>query len=148
MKKINVLIALLLLITLISCNEHQNFIYSPDKKQCITVITNVDTRYIIDGKHTSIPTKDYIKYSLDSIDVEVGDEIVGHWKNNNYEWKIATNNAIILENKLDPKKFKFNKNFPTDNKGIPTIIEYTDKNSFDIGFDHGKIINYKGAIVE
>lgn len=137
-----------MLITLTSCNKHQNFIYSPNKKQCITIITDVDTRYIINGKHTSIPTTDYIKYSLDSIDVEVGDEIVGHWKNNNYEWEIATDRAIILENKLDPKKFKFNKNFPTDNRGIPTIIEYTDKNSFDIGFDHGKIINYKGAIVE
>jgi hypothetical protein len=148
MKKNNVLIALLMLITLTSCNEHQNFIYSPNKKQCITIITNVDTRYIINGKHTSIPTKNYIKYSLDSIDIEVGDEIIGHWKNNNYEWEIVTDKAIILENKLDPKKFKFSKNFPKDNRGITTIIEYSNKNSFDIGFDHGKIINYKGVIVE
>lgn len=148
MKKINILSVIILFILFTSCNKHTNYIYSPDKKQCLTIITNVDTRYIINGKHSSIPTKDYIKYSLDSIDTEVGDEIVGHWKNDKYEWEIATDRAIILENKLDTLKFKFVKNFPVDERGIPTIIQYTDNNSFDIGFEHGKIINYKGAIIE
>ena len=53
----------------------------------------------------------------------------------------------ILENKLDSKRFKFNTNFPTDDNGMPTIIDFTDKNSFDIGFDNGKIINFKGVII-
>jgi hypothetical protein len=123
------------------------YVYSPNKKQCITIITNIDTRYIINGKHKSLPKKNYIKYSLDSIDVEVADEIVGHWKNNKYEWEIATDKAIILENKLDSKRFKFNTNFPTDDNGMPTIIDFTDKNSYDIGFDNGKIINFKGVII-
>ena len=148
MKRVKIILSVFILIFLLSCSsKNRIYVYSPNKKQCITIITNIDTRYIIDGKHRLVPKKNYIKYSLDSIDVEVADEIVGHWKNSNYEWEIVTDNAIILENKLDPKKFKFNKNFPTDDKGIPTIMEYTDKNSFDIGFDHGKIINYKGAIV-
>lgn len=142
-------ISIIIFTTLSFCSsKNRVYVYSPDKKQCITIITNVNERYVINGKHRTIPSKNYIKYSFDSIDVEVGDEIVGHWKNSNYVWELATDNAIIIDNKLDTTKFKFNKNFPKDDKGIPTLMNYTDENSFDIGFDHGKIIHYKGAIIE
>lgn len=149
MKRVKIILSVFILIFLFSCSSKKRiYVYSPNKKQCITIITHYNYRYIIEGKHYNVPDTNYIKYSLDSIDVEVADEIVGHWKNSKYEWEIATDNAIILENKLDPKKFKFNNKFPTDHRGIPTIMEYTDKNSFDIGFERGKIIHYKGAIVK
>lgn len=145
----NIFYVIILLISLTNCHKNRYYVYSPDKKQCITIITEMNKRYIINGKHYfSIPEKDYVLYSLDSINKEIGDEIVGHWNKSNIEWEIATDNAIIIENKLNKNKFEFTKNFPKDQNGNPTIIDYTDGNSFDIGFEYGKIINCRGAIVE
>ncbi len=146
MKKNSIIITLLF--ALVGCNKTHYYVYSPDRKQCITIITDVDTRYIINGKYNSIPKTNFLQYSLDSIDVETGDEIVGHWKNGNYQWEIATDKAIILEDKLDKKEFIFKRNLPVDSIGIPTLKDFTDKNSFEIGFDHGKIIYKRGAIIE
>ncbi len=142
-------LSIFIFIILCCCSSKSTVhVFSPNKKQCITIITKNHVRYIIDGEHKTIPSKDFVKYSLDSIDLEVADQIVGHWKNSDYEWKVVTDNAIIIENKLDSTKFKFIDNFPIDKDGIPTLINYTDKNSFSIDFDNGTIISYRGLLVE
>jgi hypothetical protein len=148
MKREIVFYILIVSIVLTGCDKKTNYVYSPDRKQCITIITEENYRYIINGKHSSIPEVNYVKYSLDSVDVEYGDEIVGCWKNDGYEWKIATDNAIILENKLDTLRFKFHEKFPVDNDDSPTIVDYSYKGCFDLGFSYKTIRHSKGAIVE
>jgi hypothetical protein len=109
-----------------SCNIHnrKNFlIYSPDKKQCVIIITSGETRYIINGKHNSIPKSNYVKIDKSQID-PIGDEIGVCWKNENYDWQIVNHQSKILENKLDTTKFKFNTSWEKDERGIFNSKKY------------------------
>ena len=118
-----------------SCNikNRINFrLYSADKKQCVTVITKGEIRYIINGNHNSIPESNYVKIDKSGID-PIGDEIGICWKNENYEWEIVNHQSIILQNKLDTLKFKFNTSWEKDDRGIPNAKKYTGINCGRIG---------------
>ncbi len=80
--------------------------------------------------------------------MEVGDEIVGRWKEEGFDWYVMNDNAVLIENTLDTTKYKFRTKFPVTSDGIPTLKGYTDNNSFDLGFRSGKIVHSRGAIVE
>ncbi|MBC8757242.1 hypothetical protein H2O64_21410 [Kordia sp. YSTF-M3] len=102
-------------------------IYSSDKSQCVTIITKGYFRYIIDGKHSIVPTSNYIKLDVRNID-SLGDEIGVCWHNGNYEWEIVNDRAIIIENKLDTTRFKFNTSWEKDERGIPNPKKYLAPN--------------------
>lgn len=142
MKKIKLhLIVFFAIFIFVSCNKNRNYVYSMDKKQCITVITENNIRYIIEGKHTTIPKNNYVKYSLESIDLECGDQLVGCWKNKDYDWNIINDNAVILENKLDTLRFKFSSKHSKDRKS-------EDINCFGIDFINKEIKHHKGIILQ
>ncbi|MEH6406836.1 MAG: hypothetical protein V7767_06130 [Leeuwenhoekiella sp.] len=107
-------------------------IYSADKKQCVTIITHRETRYIINGEHNSIPKSNYIKIDKSGID-PIGDEIGVCWKNENYDWEIVNHQSKVLENKLDTLKYKFNTSWEIDKFGIPRTTKYIQPNCGTVG---------------
>lgn len=120
--------------------------YSPDKKQSITVITNKDVRYIINGYYNSVPESNFVKLDLKKVDRGAGDQIVGCWNRDDFNWIIVMDNVTILENKLDFKRFKFLNKFPVDNIGIPTLESYIKKNCFSISIEYRNLNRIEGAI--
>lgn len=107
-------------------------IYSENKKQCVTVITQGKTRYIINGEHNSIPETDYIKIDISEI-TPLGDQIGVCWKNENYDWEIVNDKSKVLESKLDTMKYKFNMSWEKDSFGIPNTKKYVKSNCGTIG---------------
>lgn len=146
MKKKKISYLILILLAFQSCKDTTHFIYSPDRKQCITIKDFGNKRYIIDGKHDNIPDNNYVKLDISDIDSEI-DEIAGCWENKNYKWLIINDKTIILKNKLDTLKFKFKTNFPKDN-GIPTLKNFINIPCYNFGLNL-LIVNPKnGAIIE
>ncbi|TKC12374.1 hypothetical protein FA048_01785 [Pedobacter polaris] len=134
---------------LVSCNKRVDHFYSPDKKQCISIITEGNIRYIMDGRHNSVPKSDFVKIDLSKIDRHVADEIVGCWSRDKLKWIVIMDNVTILENKLDQNKFSFVEKFPIDSKGIPTLIDYNGKaNCFNISYEYRTLIRINGSISE
>lgn len=131
-----------------SCTKHHDYIFSPDKKQCITIISDKNIRYIIDGKHSSVPDTNYVKLDI-SKRISFADNIVGCWKNKKYHWQIINDESTIIENKLDTFKYKFIEKLPKDRAGIPSKTVFRDeKGFFYLGFDYGKIYDTYGVIIE
>lgn len=133
---------------LASCGNNLSYtLHSLDRKQSITIISSGKTRYIIDGTHDRVPKNNYIKVDLSNTPMTGFDEIVGCWKTSKYEWEIIDEGVTILENKLDPKRFKFGTKFPEDKDGIPTIIDFSKPNCFDLGFEYNEILHKRGEII-
>ena len=132
---------------LTSCgNNHSYTLQSDDKKQNITIISQGDIRYIINGDHDKIPDTNYLKVDVSKTEMRGYDEMVGCWQSIDYEWFIINDEVIILENKLDTERFKFGTTFPEDEDGIPTIIDFNKPTCFDIGFAYNEILNIRGDI--
>ncbi|WP_299261422.1 hypothetical protein [uncultured Aquimarina sp.] len=127
---------------LIAFGDHTNRtnfkIYSADKKQCVTIITQGEMRYFINGEHNSVPKTEYIKIDKSGIPL-IGDEIGICWKNENYEWEIVNHQSKIIDVKLDTLKFKFNTSWEKDKHGIPNTKKYIKPNCGTIGLLNMKI---------
>jgi hypothetical protein len=148
MKKIITSFVFIFAIILTSCNEKKSYIYSPDKKQCVTIITKNKIRYIIAGKHNSIPEKNYVKLDV-SDRFKFADNIVGCWKNDKYRWQIINDGTVILDNRLDSANYIFHEKLPKDTSGIPsTTIFRNEPSFFYIGFDYGVIYDSYGVTIE
>ena len=93
------ILLIIIYLTLLNCSS-KNCIYisSPNKKQYITVISENNCRYIINGKHRNVPKTNYVKVDLSQVD-KIGDGLAGCWENSSYKWLIINDQAIILENK-------------------------------------------------
>ncbi len=143
------IINIIFLLLLTSCNKYyHNYIYSPDRKQCITIISDKKIRYIIAGKHPSVPETNFLKLDI-SKRYSFADHIVGSWRTNKYNWQIINAESIILENKLDTMKYKFTKNYPTNSLGISTKASFSnEKGFFYLGFDYGEIYDSSGVILD
>jgi len=140
----------LILMVMVGCSRGRYHLYSPDKNQSITIITNGNIRYIVNGITNKIPEKNYVKIELKSIDRNVGDELAGCWNKDGYNWVIMMDNVKILENKLDTTKYLFKDRFPLNSSGIPTLIEYDRKKAgcFSLGFEYEKMRRLEGSISE
>lgn len=149
--KLFVIKLLLIGITLIllGCKNNEVFyVYSKDKSQCISIITEKHSkiRYIINGKHSTLPDKNYIKIDVSDID-PLGDGIWGCWENNG--WNLAIEGAVIIESKLDTRKFKFSDKLPRDKWGVPRETNYRGDNCFVFSFYSKNISPQNGeAIIE
>lgn len=142
---------IILVILLNSCSSIDKVrIYSIDKSQCVSIITDKknNSRYIINGNHTSIPKTDFVKLDISNID-PIGDEIGICWRNDKYDWEIVNHMAKILENRLDTIKYKFNSWWETDKDGIPNSLKYhTSDNCGTFDFESMKIYRNRGLIIE
>lgn len=136
-----VLVALIFLVVVIitiviAFGDHTNRtnfkIYSADKKQCVSVITDGETRYFINGKCNSIPKTNYVKVDISHID-PIGDEIGVCWKNDQYDWQVVNHSSKVVENRLDTLKYKFKTSWETDETGILNAKKYRKNNCGTIG---------------
>lgn len=109
-----------LMLIFFGCTETIYF-YPPDRSQCITVITKKRDahRYIIAGKHLTVPEKDFVKLDIDSGDRYRADLYIC-WENEQYEWEVVVHNAEIVESTLDTTRFNFSAALPADDRGFPT----------------------------
>lgn len=140
--KKNILIHIML--CLFSCQnirKNKIKIYSPNRSQCITVITESDYRYIIAGDHNIVPENNYVKLDAKQIGL-VGDIFYGCWDKDGYKWEFYNYSAIILENQLDKSKYKFGNDFPKD--------EFSNDNvaCFDFSFESMEVRDkYKKNVI-
>ena len=148
MKKRSLYGLICLIMTFISCSKRNHiYLYSPDKKQCITIITINNERYIINGKHHSVPKDNYIKIDISEVD-KIGDGIAGCWEDNNYQWTLINDKSIIVENKIDTLKYNFLTNFPVDERGVPTLKDFISGNCYNFDFEVFSILPKDGAIID
>lgn len=148
MKKINIIVSIFALITLFGCSsKNRIYVYSPNKKQCITIITENKIRYIIEGKHRKVPDTNYVKVDLSQVD-KIADGIAGCWENNGYKWFVINDQTKILENKLDTTKYNFSTDFPKNEQGIPTLENFIGDGCYNFDFEVLSIVPKNGAIIE
>ncbi len=97
-----------------------------DGSQVITIITKVNKRYVMDGKHNKIPKKGYLLLDISKVD-RLGDAILVCWNDSSvYKWKIANTYAKPIKNQLDTTKFFYYQSLGVD--GEPTSVGYTGNN--------------------
>ena len=99
------------------------YIYSPTQKDCITLIREGEVLYIIAGKKSLDVDSNYVKISLDKMDLADGLNVCWY-DSGKYVWEVVKVNSEIIENKLDSNLYKFNTVLPIDNRGIPTERKY------------------------
>ena len=139
---------MVLFLTFSGCTHERIHICSKDKNQCITVITHKDTktRYIIEGKHYTIPNDGkYIKLDISNID-QTGDEILGYWSSHPEGWVLYNPRSLILENNLDTVKYKIRNTLPLKEYDVPTIKPILKNDYFRVGLNYNKIIFTSGNI--
>lgn len=146
-KKCRVILAACFMLFLIGCTETIYF-YPPDKSQCITVITKKwdAHRYIIAGKHHTVPEKDFVK-----LDVQCGDDYDAGfyvcWKSEQYEWEVVVEPGQVLESKLDTTRFNFSTALPRDDRGFPTAIKFTKEGCDVYSFELKRLIPEEGGTI-
>jgi len=140
---------LLILLSLISCNRQHVVICNPDRiDQCITVQTRAfsDVRYVIDGKHKSIPNSNFVKVNL-SQHYRPGDTINICWDSDDYEWIATIDKSVIVENNLDQKRFQFSTSLPKNSLGVPTEEMFRQPGCTSIGLHNGVDVFPEGSAI-
>ena len=147
--KMKRLILLLFFSTLIlGCkNKSVMYVYSLNKSQCITIISENNERYIINGRYDKVPDTNYVKLSIKDRN-SIWDVFYVLWQNKKYEWDIVVENSIILESRLDTSRFNFNTQLPNDKRGIPTEIKFRNEGGAIYSFYLKKLTPDRGAIIE
>lgn len=144
----NVILMIMLTIFSSCIKESRLHVFSPDRAKCLTIITVGNIRYVIDGKHKSVPDSNFVKLDIGSV-YKDGDALNVCWNIEGYDWEVTINKARIIENKLNSSQFKFNIELDRDERGIPTEARFRGKDCATI------LINKKvlspdnsGAIIE
>ena len=139
---------ILFMITVIGCGEKRIiYLYPEDRSQCITVIDRGGFRYVVDGKFNSIPESNYIKLDVQNID-PLRHSIHVCWKNDLYEWDVVVDQSKVIESKLDPTRFNFNRSLPEDDRGIPTEIKFRMPNCMIFSYYLMRLSPESGGLVE
>ena len=140
--------ALFIALLITGCkNRSTIYFYSLDKSQCVTVISEYDYRYVIDGKQDQLPDTNYIKLLVKYRNT-LHDEFFVCWKNDKYEWDVVVINSEVIESKLDTSRFNFNTELPKDEREIPTALKFSKENCVEYDFELNRLFPNKGAIVE
>lgn len=143
------LLGVLILALSLACS-HKSWeivvITSPDKSQSITVITQGNIRYIIDGKHKKIPNEDYVKLDISKVS-PIGDQIGICWNVDGYNWRFVNDESQLIENKLDRSLFDFKCELEKTKQGGPTFKEYLYENCVRISIRENRVDPENGAIL-
>lgn len=126
----------ILFFVMLGCqSESVVHIYSPDKDQCITVITHGLTQYLIAGEFYEVPDTNYIELDISGKDLEVENSLNVCWEGKGIpEWEVVISDTKVVESKIDTAKYIFNPELPTRDGGIPTEIKFRAKNCATISF--------------
>ena len=97
-----------------------------DKSQVITVITEGNKRYFIEGQYDKIPNDNYLVLDLSNVD-KLGDGFSICWDDSTgYKWKLASTYAALLENKLDTSKYLYYQ--PIEEHAKKLTVDYKGSN--------------------
>jgi|GEM_PF-1469173 hypothetical protein len=109
---------------LISCGQQKKVVkwhhieISPlDGSQIVTVITNGEKRYFMNGKYENVPEDNYLLLDISKVD-RLGDGFSICWNEDGYKWKIASTYAKLIENKLDSSIYSFYQPMSNDDNTI------------------------------
>jgi hypothetical protein len=143
--KISIWVILFLFLT--GCNRQHIFICSPDESTCITVIDKAfsSTRFVIDGRHYSIPDTNYVK--IKNNNEYIYDSISICWDDTDFEWKAIVQFSEITHNKLNSDRFLFITQFETDDRGVPVFDRFRQEGCSDISLDHHHDIIPEGSAI-
>ena len=136
-KQFRYALILILLCLLTGCSSKRKnnviYLYSEDKSQIVSVITNniKNERIIAVGKHKSLPKKDYIILNISKI-TELNDEFGICWNSNGHRWEMVNDKAIIVKISLDTTKYVFREQWFKD-EGTPNTKYYIKANCFTVG---------------
>lgn len=111
-------------------------IYSPDRDQFLTVITDGDIQYLIDGIHTNVPDSNYVKLDISKKDLQVDNSLNVCWEESSekYLWNVVIDKTIILKSTLDTSKYLFQTKLPTRDGDIPTEAPFRKDSCATISF--------------
>jgi hypothetical protein len=123
------------ILLLTSCGPSILQIYSPDKQNCFTIITEGKVRYIIDGEHQKLPEGNYLKLDI-SRTTELSDAVYICWHVPGKRGRLVMPNTEILENRMNPALYQFNNKLPEDNNGIPRPTSFTGNGCTSVGFSY------------
>lgn len=141
------IIAILGIVFLTSCNKRVLYIYSPQREQCITIITKGKIRYIINGKHEEVPEKNYLKLDISNT-TTLSDAIYICWYQQNKTGEIVMPKVKVLENMMDPDFYKFSDHLPEDKNGVPRPTKFGQLGCTSVGFSYQNPYPKGSSIVE
>jgi hypothetical protein len=144
--KIRIMMFTLFLYCSISCSSNKNilFIESPDKSSTITVITESDVRYIIDGKHRKVPSSNYVKLDISKVS-PIGDQIGICWGIEGYKWRLVNDQSILINNKLDSALYDFKEKLERTEIGAPSFKEYLHERCVRVSVRENRVDPENGA---
>lgn len=130
-----------------SCSKDVLYISSPDKREYITVITEKDVRYIIEGRHESVPEEGYIKLDI-STTTELSDAIYICWRRHNEGGEIVVPKTTVIENRMEPSLYTFDNKLPEDKMGVPRPTKFAHDGCTSVGFSYKEPYPEGSAIIE
>ena len=136
-----------ILLLIVGCSNEIVRISALDGSNKLTILTEGDIRYIIDGDSELIPDEGFIKLDVSGID-ELADAIYICWPTDSVTGEIVIPRAKVLIDKLDPERFVFRAALPVDDRGIPTEAMFITTGCISVDFllkrehpPHGAIVN-------
>lgn len=148
MRIFGLFISILIGNALISCKERQVMhLYSNDRIQCITIIDDGEFRYIIDGEHTKVPPKNFVKLDVEGID-PLGDAIHVCWRSEKFEWDLVVDNSKIIHSGLDTLRFRIKTSLPKDDRGISSEKKFRANDCMVFSYYLKRLLPDKGGVVE
>lgn len=132
-----------------SCKSNIAHVYSPDRSKCITLISEGNYRYVINGETESVPEEGFVKLDLSNVPVD-GDQLGGCWSTGSAGsegWVLYCDFSEIVESKIDTSRFIVKTSFPTRDDGIPTSEPFSKEHCFDFGYDNGIITFARGDVI-
>lgn len=133
---------------MLSCSKREILHFYPiDKTQCITIITEGSSRFVIDGEYKVLPDTNYIKLDISEI-TELVDGVHMCWRKEQYEWEVVIDKSIIVQSRLDTNRFNFSTELPLNDRSIPTEKKFRGENCAIYNYYLKKLSPNKGAIVK
>ena len=120
----NLIAAFTFILTVVSCSQVDTVqLCNSANSNCVTFITQDSIRYIIPGSTTKIPNTNYAILQVGHLD-PLADAIYMCWLESE-GWQITIPKAKIVKNLLDSGDYRIFTELPTDNRGIPTAIDFS-----------------------
>jgi len=138
MIKLVVVFMLIGIVAITGCKRHHIHICDPDEEQCITVIDPAyrDFRYIIIGRHETVPDSNYAKLKLGKT-VRHYDGISICWDNYVHNLEIVIPRTEIIEDHLNMNGVVLKTQFDKDEHGLPITDKYRSDDCANISLYDG-----------
>lgn len=131
MRRILILFSVTLLT--ISCKEKVLYVSSSDNQERLTIMTNGEESFVIEGWVKKIPKEGFVKVDIRKV-TEMSDAIYICWPTKNKVGEIVIPNAVVVDDNMDQTRYEFANELPKDEHGIPRPTKFSDRNCTSIDF--------------